>query len=99
MVYSTCLLSVQNRSEAIVRHLAQIGGADNITAIELPAAAVAVAVGFQELEWLLLAGMLAPLNVALSEAAAQLLGWPRGAPALAVCAAAAGYALWCLYMV
>ncbi|KAK9838365.1 hypothetical protein WJX81_007322 [Elliptochloris bilobata] len=76
-----------------------VGGANKVTAIELPAAALAVAEGFQELEWLLLAGVLAPLNVAASEAAALALGWPRCATALAVCAGAAGYALFCLYTV
>ena len=36
---------------------AQVGGGEGkVSAIELPAAAVAVADGFQELEWLLLAG-------------------------------------------
>ena len=42
---------------------AQVGGGEGkVSAIELPAAAVAVADGFQELEWLLLAGTLAPMQ-------------------------------------
>ena len=45
------------------------------------------------------AGVLAPLNVAATEAAALALGWPRDARALLLCAAAAAYALFCLYTV
>ncbi len=77
----------------------QVGGADKATAIELPAAAVTCAAGFQELEVLGLAAALAPLNAALAEAAAAALGWPRGTPAVALCAAAAGFALYRVFVV
>lgn len=77
----------------------QVGGADKATAIELPAAAVTCAAGFQELEVLGLAAALAPLNAALAEAAAAALGWPRGTLAAALCAAAAGFALYCVCLV
>jgi hypothetical protein len=55
--------------------------------------------GFPELEALALAAALAPLNAALAEAAAAALGWPRGAPAAALCAAAAVFALYCTVVV
>lgn len=43
--------------------------------------------------------MLAPLNVAATEAAVLALGWPRDARALLLCAVVAAYALFCLYTV
>lgn len=48
---------------------------------------------------LLPAGVLAPLNVAATEAAVLALGWPRDARALALCACVAAYALSCLHTV
>lgn len=45
------------------------------------------------------AGVLAPLNVAATEAAVLALGWPRDARALLLCAVVAAYALFCLYTV
>ena len=69
-----CLLA----AERLALPAAQVGGGEGkVTAIELPAAAVAVADGFQELEWLLLAGALALMRSA-SDVLGKLL---QGVPA------------------